>query len=144
MELTIMFIHLLTRSEKEVLVDLLIRLTHSDNTFDKHEMDFLSNIQLKHEIPLYNNPNLSVKQLCAEITQDRSRVTIFMELLHLAYIDGDYCELEKEFLNEVAKNFAITAEKFIEIERWVKSGIVWKENGDVILTSLNTVTINHY
>jgi len=107
-------------------------------------MDFLAAIQLKHQIPLYNNPKLSVKQLCAEISIDQSRIIIFQELLHLAYIDGDYCEVEKDFLYEVAKYFGINSEKFIEIERWVKSGLVWSENGHAILTSLNTVTINNY
>ena len=139
-----MFIHLLTRPEKEVLVDLLIRLTKIDDTFDKKEMDFLSDVQLKHEIPLYNNPKLSVKQLCSNINNDQSRIIIFQELLQLAYIDGDYCEIEKDFLNEIAKYFSIKAEKFVEIERWIKSGLVWTANGHKILTSINTVTINHY
>ena len=139
-----MFIHLLTQSEKKVLVDLLIRLTHIDNTFDTHEINFLANIQRKYDIPLYNNPARSVKQLCAEINKDKSRIIVFQELLHLAYIDGNYCDLEKKFLHEVAQYFAIKAEKIVEIEGWVKSGIVWKANGEEILSSLNTIKINHY
>ena len=139
-----MFIHLLAHSEKVVLVDLLIRLSQIDNTFDKQEIDFLSEIQLKHEIPLYNNPKLSIKQLCAEINTDKSRIIIFQELLRLAYIDGDYCELEKGFLNEVAKYFSIKAEKFIEIEQWIKSGLIWVKNGNEILTNIDTVAINRY
>ncbi len=139
-----MFIHLLNRTEKEILIDLLMRLANIDNTFDRNEMDYVLAIHLKHEVDMKTDPNRSVQQLCSSIKKDASRVIILQEMLRLARIDGEFAEPERVLIDEVAKYFKITAEKFIEIDRWVKSGLTWSANGTQIITSLNTVKLRRF
>ena len=139
-----MFIHLLNRTEKEILIDLLMRLANIDNTFDRNEMDYVLAIHLKHEVDMKTDPSRSVQQLCSSIKKDPSRVIILQEMLRLARIDGEFAEPERVLIDEVAKYFKITAEKFIEIDRWVKSGLTWSANGTQIITSLNTVKLRRF
>lgn len=131
-----MFIDKLTDCEQQILMDLLVHIASCDNKFPKSESKYVHGIESKYELTMKFRPENTVKELCEKIEKDQSKIIILQEIIRTARIDGEYDDKEREIIQQVVKCFGICNSKHSDIDDWVRKGMEWRNQGEVIISTL--------
>jgi len=118
-----------SNSEKENFMKGLSAIAHSDNDFSQSERTLLScianNIEFKGDL------NVAFQNKSTEIVfaNDEQQEVFVKESIRLAFIDGDYCQHERNTILEIARTFGWSSVKFNLLEEeeekmaWLKSNV---------------------
>lgn len=68
-----------------------------------------------------------------QFSEPRTAYLLIQELITLANIDGEYDEREKLAIYEIAKATGVSEERVEAIERWVDTGMQWRQEGQQLL-----------
>ncbi len=118
----------LTEQQRVALLGLAHDVVVSDGILDPNEELMLD--EFKREMML--NPDtqseyLDLNGIEAIFDSNRSRVIAILNLLRISYVDGAF-EVEEEcLLKEVSRIFALSPERFMLLENWVKRLISLEE-----------------
>lgn len=121
-----MFIDFLNKQEQEVFMSLANEIVRVDGELDKSELERIESLALringdsKAHIP--KKPNLSI------ITKKETKRIILIELIGICYIDGNYCNKERKYVNDLAEKFNIAID-LKNIENWVSDFIKLTKKG---------------
>lgn len=113
-----MFIEFLEKDEKEVFFSLALELVKIDDDFTEGEKEKIKTLALR----FLGNEGYDIENLNADIKilENFSKKKIVLtELVSLSYIDGNYCDKEKEHIHSLSKKLGVEKDVMSEIEEWV-------------------------
>jgi uncharacterized tellurite resistance protein B-like protein len=129
-----MFTHILSQSERKVLVHAFAYLAHIDQELHQSELDRIvmvaRNLGLDPQIIIDDVGRVDLDAMLHTIESKQAKRIILQELLHLAYADGTYSEDEHRGMVYVAQTFGIEQAILDKIEDWVAKGRAWIQEGD--------------
>lgn len=112
-----MFLNSLNSTEKDNFMKLAVAIIKSDGLVEESEMQILSAYANEMQIPFcsldeqVDNDKL-INEFAKNSTPQTKRI-VFLELLALAFIDGNYAVEEKSLVQQIASAFELDKE-FIE------------------------------
>lgn len=112
-----MFIDFLDKEEKEVFYSLALDLVKIDDDFsdkEKEKIRILSFRALSEEGYDVDHLHTDV----ATLENFSKKKIVLTELVLLSYIDGNYCDKEKEFIHNLAERLQVEKSVIDEIETW--------------------------
>lgn len=120
-----MFLQNLTAEQKKSFFILAKKLVIADSIIAPEEEDMLSLMkrEMNLEFDVENVNAYDTKELCKEFTDRNLKISVLVELINLGYVDKEYCEEEKIFVKDVAKEFGIPDDKLVLCEDWVTKKI---------------------
>lgn len=112
-----MFLKELNQNEKEQFLSLAVVVIKADGIVEEAEKDLLNAYATEMEVNLgsitiHDDVENVIASLANNSTEAIKRA-VFIELLALAFADGDYAVEEKELLQKVAKGFGLKSD-FVE------------------------------
>ncbi|OSM05046.1 TerB family tellurite resistance protein [Magnetofaba australis] len=115
-----MFIDLLTPEQTRMLQALLIHLARVDELVDNNEAAVLERIAHETGVPLHEAPGYAPPwpELEGLFPQRREALVLILELLGLAYADGNYHPDEKALIQEIAERLQIHQVDLALLENW--------------------------
>lgn len=107
-----MFLTSLTNREKELFLNLAIAVIRADGLVQESEKQILNAYAIEMQIPNHNinitqevnNIGACIQEL-AEKSNAQTKRAVFVELLALAFADGDFAAEEKELVQLLAQAF---------------------------------------
>lgn len=112
-----MFIDFLDKEEKEVFYSLALDLVKIDDDFSDEEKEKIRTLSFR----VLGEQGHDVEHLYTDITtlENFSKKKIVLtELVLLSYIDGNYCEKEKEYIHNLAERLQVEQSVVEELEEW--------------------------
>lgn len=113
-----MFIANLNSNQQSVFLALAKKLIESDGVVSSEEAEMLDTIQRQMEkgvSPL----DVELETLNSVFECKKSKASMLLELLGLAYADQDYHETEKSFMRQVVNACGISENELRDMESWV-------------------------
>jgi uncharacterized tellurite resistance protein B-like protein len=115
-----MFLFHLNPEERRAFVGLAKQLIAADAREQPNEAGVLRLMALELGIPVADLPPTPPRQeVLATFSSKASRVAVLMELLTLAYADGEPHPQEMELLETVAAGFGVPELRLLEMEDWI-------------------------
>jgi uncharacterized tellurite resistance protein B-like protein len=115
-----MFLFHLNPEERRAFVGLAKQLIAADAREQPNEAGVLRLMALELGIPVADLPATPPRpEVLATFSSKASRVAVLMELLTLAYADGEPHPDEMELLNKVAAGLQIPELRLLEMEDWI-------------------------
>lgn len=122
-------------------LQLAILMSKSDGLVDESEVAFIEHLRIVHgltnrEIDALNDTvagGVDLSEITSEISSRVARLYTVRELVALAHADGRYSDEEDELLHAICKEFAVSEEKLVEMDQWVRAGISWHKRGMEII-----------
>jgi hypothetical protein len=120
-----MFLQNLTAEQKKSFFILAKKLVIADSKIMPEEEDMLSLMkrEMNLEFDVENINTYATKELCKEFSDRNLKISVLVELINLGYVDKEYCDEEKIFIKDVAKEFGIPDDKLVLCENWVNKKI---------------------
>lgn len=133
-----MFLYQLNEKQKEVFLILSDELVNSDDKLDIQELDKLELMRNEMQISATFKPRKkeelgSIKDIFSSKT---SKMICLIELVGLAYIDGKFCDKEKEYLKKLCNEAGIPETKIEEVNVWVKQMLDLTYKGTELINSI--------
>jgi uncharacterized tellurite resistance protein B-like protein len=132
-----LFVHLLSKKERTVLVQAFAYLAHLDNTLHQTELDLIStiahNLGLDPQIIVADVGRLDLADILQPIDNTQSKRILLQELINLAYADGNYSQEERIGIQKAADILGIEPPVLTKIEKWVEKGRAWAQEGVEII-----------
>lgn len=112
-----MFLTTLNKNEKEEFLSLAVAVIKADGIVDEAEKDLLNAYATEMQVNL-NDIAIQddVENVITSVANNSTETTkraVFIELLALAFADGDYAVEEKEIVQKVAQGFGLKPD-FVE------------------------------
>lgn len=112
-----MFLNSLNSTEKDNFMKLAVAIIKSDGLVEESEMQILSAYANEMQIPFcsldeQDDNDKLINEFAKNSTPQTKRI-VFLELLALAFIDGNYAVEEKSLVQQIASAFELDKE-FIE------------------------------
>jgi uncharacterized tellurite resistance protein B-like protein len=114
-----MFLILLTEKQKTAFLALAGRLIESDARLCPEEQNLreLMNREMGFSRELVVQSR-EITEVLHEFDSRKAKVAVLLELLGLAYSDGDYGKEEKHLIEQIAAEFEISKEEVLAMENW--------------------------
>lgn len=115
-----MFLHDLKENQKATFLELAEKFVMVDDFFSGSENKLINFLKLEMgftQDPERTRDNMEI--LLEVFDTKKARVSVLLEVIGLGYADGDYGIKEKEFINNLAKNFSISLSELTAMENWV-------------------------
>lgn len=105
-----MYLNLLNTEQKEIFLDISLCVSRADKNFSDLEKDMITKLCAEMQIPVRyivrNDFEDSINRL-AEISSERIKRIIILELAGIVMADSVYVEEEKEIMFKVAEKFGL-------------------------------------
>lgn len=112
-----MFLTTLNKNEKEEFLSLAVAVIKADGIVDEAEKELLNAYATEMQVNLNDiaiqDDVENVITSVANNSTEATKRTVFIELLALAFADGDYAAEEKEIVQKVAQGFGLKPD-FVE------------------------------
>ncbi len=128
-----MFADTLESTEKRALLRLMAFLTVVDGKITQEEITYL------HQISTYMEASAeglfeeiagkTIEDLCSTFERSQAKTIALIELINIAYADGDYSEPERVGVRKIADLLGTNEREVEKLERWVEQGLEWKVAG---------------
>jgi len=119
-----LFLHFLQgREQREIFMELAHAVANADGFVSGNEKRYLQSVgfELGLEDLRIVKPTRELKEVLSEITDRQVQQLFFLEILLLAYADGDYCDEEKQIVMDMKEAFGISEETYEEFREWAIS-----------------------
>jgi hypothetical protein len=119
-----MFLNILDNKEKQAYFALAKKLVNADNQIAHQEMVLLN--AMKQEMQwekehLETLPeSLSIQELCDFFTEKRTKVCAVMELIGIAFVDGEFVAPEQTLIYEIGKAMGMEIDEINMYIDWAK------------------------
>ena len=131
-----MFLNELNEMEKEAFLSLSVHVANANDIIEESEVAIIGEYIKEMNLGLFDiSEALSMEEVIdiVSCSSYRHKKIIMLELLGLAYIDGDYDDNEQSVVNDFAKKIALEDADIKNINAAIeKYIIVLKEVADVI------------
>ena len=120
----------------------LIRLVKADGIIADEEVEYINiaavGMKLDEDSIAKINEgwNYSKKQV-VDFSLKIKPMFFLGEPFQLCEVDGSYDEAEKNEIRNLAEELGISEEKIVAIEKWVQTGIVWRQQGEALIKALS-------
>jgi len=117
-----LFLHFIReRENREAFLELAHAVANADGFVSGNEMRYLQAV--RSELGLEDHlrvvpPSRDLEEVLSGIRDRRLQNLFFLEILLLAYADGDYCEEEKEIVMDMKRAFEISDETYEAFKEW--------------------------
>lgn len=119
-----MFLNILEKKEKEAYFALAKRLIDADNQIVHQESVLMKAMQQEMQWDAENLSHLpdtlSTQDLCNIFVEKRTRVCAIMELIGIAFVDGEFVMAEQELIYEIGKCMQMDNEEINMYIDWAK------------------------
>lgn len=130
-----MFVEYLSREEKEVFYSLALDLVKVDDDFSDEEKEKIRILSFR----FLGEEGYDAEHLNGDITilnTFSKKKIVLLELVSLSYIDGVYCEKEKEYICRLADRLQIEKSVVSEIEEWVLRFVEHTQKGVSLINKI--------
>lgn len=115
-----MFLSELSADQKRVFIELGHKLALADEILSRREQALLAAMRGEMGLdPLAPPQNIELKNLELTFDTRKARMVAIVELLQIAYVDGNFDEEERTFLKGLARSFEIDDATFDKLNDWV-------------------------
>ena len=115
-----MFLSVLTPMQQEAVMFLAREFIVTDEDISVKEQDVFDQMAREVELPMPSARYLSSHGAAVEaLTTGKARAVAVIELLSIAYADGEYGEEERRYINDLVKEFGIPETTVTAMENWV-------------------------
>ncbi|WP_372632168.1 TerB family tellurite resistance protein [Cohnella sp.] len=120
-----MFLHFIQeREQREAFLELAHAVANADGFVSGGEKRYLQSV--RSELGLEDRlrivaPPRDLQEVLSEIRDRRVQHLFFLEILLLAYADGDYCDEEKQIVMDMKRTFDIPDETYEAFKAWAIS-----------------------
>lgn len=119
-----MFLHAMTRDERLAFIGLAKTIIEADGVTHEAEVNLLSAIALEAGTRAETVPRRAIDTTLRDVfSTKRSQRAVMLELLGIAYSDGELHERESLLINEIARQFRLTEDDVLWMENWVSRQI---------------------
>lgn len=128
---------LLTVDAKKNFMRAIIRIAKSDGKICEKEKEYVRGTvdslglpcSIKEELEkCWNDDNISV-----EFETLKEKIFTIMQIVQLAWIDGEYAIDEQAEVRRLATDLGISANTIDSVEAWVREGMQWVKRGEALL-----------
>ena len=135
-----MFLNRFMAQEKKGFLELALLAVRADDCITTEEVQFVEELRLGLGIDeeSFINHILEDPQLEAAVGRfenDEARRLCYLELVALAYVDGQFDPAESQFLNEVAAAFKIGEDITADCPKWAERMMALREDAQRITQS---------
>lgn len=134
-----MFLNRFIAQEKKGFLELALLAVRADDCITTEEVQFVEELRLGLGIDeesfinhILEDPNLEAA--VGRFENDEARRLCYLELVALAYVDGQFDPAESTFLNQVAAAFTIGEEVTAECHTWAQRMMALREDAQRITT----------
>lgn len=113
-----MFIGNLNKDQQGVLLAIAQKLINVDGQVSAEEVAILDQIKLQCDTDV-EALSYTEESMIALFSDRRSKVSLLVEILGVAYSDTEYCKQEQDFLTRLASNLSINDEELQKLTDWV-------------------------
>ncbi|HAS6256166.1 TPA: hypothetical protein RQK80_004618 [Vibrio vulnificus] len=113
-----MFIGNLNKDQQGVLLAIAQKLINVDGQVSAEEIAILDQIKLQCDTDV-EALSYTEESMIALFSDRRSKVSLLVEILGVAYSDTEYCKQEQDFLTRLASNLSINDEELQKLTDWV-------------------------
>ena len=129
-----MFLNEMSRPQQDAFFELAWRLMSVDGI---HEAELAVIRSLRAQLSLSQewaaDVTVPLPSLLGALGERRARRAALLELLGIAYSDGDYSAGEQDFLADVADTFDLSALWVERAERWVQAQIALSHDATALI-----------
>ena len=68
-------------------------------------------------------------KILSQLVNIKTAFLLIQELVTLASLDGNYSDLEKKAVREIANQLNVSDKRLGDIEQWVEEGMTWRQKG---------------
>ena len=114
-----MFLNRLDLREKQTFISLAFNGANINGIVAEEELQMIEEYCKEMDIVLFDSANIkSIDEVIAifSISDDEIKKIVLLELLGLMYADGDFDDVEKEFVIKVANGIGVSDEKVSAIQ----------------------------
>ena len=120
----------------------LIRLAKADGIIVDEEVEYFNIAEVgmkldEDSIAKINECWNSSKKISVEFSTKITAMFFIQEAIQLCEVDGSYDEAEKNEIRNLAEELGISEEKIVAIEKWVQTGIVWRQQGEALIKAFS-------
>jgi tellurite resistance protein len=127
-----MFLSQLTPPQQDAFLQLAAQLVAVDGHFSVEEQVMLSELAIS-TVDWVPGEVIPIAELIEAFDEPRSQAAALLELIRLAYADGDYGTEERAFIASLAQRMAITGERLARMEAWVVRRLALMAEGLALL-----------
>ncbi|MGC8122010.1 TerB family tellurite resistance protein [Marinobacter sp. VGCF2001] len=128
-----MFINNLTRSQQAIFLGLAEDLIAVDGKIDERETNILRTLTTLCDGDASAVKNGSDAELVEEFSDRKSRVSLLLELIGIAYADEAYDEREKGFINRLATALGVPGVLVEDLESWVHRQMILNQEAQIFM-----------
>lgn len=129
-----MFAELLTKQERQALIDLLTFLAGIDGEISPPEVVFLKETQRRLDLEGYEVPiGATIETTCAAFERTKAKRVALVELIKIAYADSIYDPAERAGIRRIAQLMDEGEATVQSLEAWVEAGLRWQAEGQELL-----------
>ncbi|MBO4897676.1 MAG: hypothetical protein J5590_05205 [Clostridia bacterium] len=115
-----MFLQELKMEQRDLFLDLCIAVSSSDNEFSNSEKGLIKQLcaemMIKERYQIISEIDKTIDKLAEMSTQKEKRIML-IELAGIILVDGKYVEEEKEFIDKIGEKFSVPSD---DIEKMMK------------------------
>lgn len=116
----------------------LVFLSRADGVVLESEKSFFLNAAASLELSEESVDEINscwTKDVMPELVFNSKKEKLFflVQAIQLANVDYDYAVQEKQLIDKIALDFGVTNDSVEKIEAWVKAGLEWQAEGDMLL-----------
>ncbi|WP_250655324.1 TerB family tellurite resistance protein [Alkalimarinus coralli] len=130
-----MFIHNLTPSQQSIFLGMAIELIEIDGQVDDREFSLVEELKSLCSVESEPVKITSNDDLATLFLDQKSRVSLLLELISIACVDENYDEKEKNYISQVAGMIKVPEVLLEDLESWaqrqmtlMQEAIIFMEN----------------
>ncbi len=129
-----MFLRSLNQQQKEAFLELAHLVAKSDGNICKHETRILDEYKVEMSLSEhYELREITIEEILSHYSDYQSRNIVFLEILSLASIDGNYDEMEQSVIATLIEHFNFDEQKYMEYKTWIEDYRSIYVRGQVLL-----------
>ncbi|KMK51952.1 DNA repair protein [[Actinobacillus] muris] len=128
-----MFIQNLNRDQQSVLLYLAKKIAEVDGSSDELQLGMVE-ILLKQSEEGISEKSISADDLADVFDTERSKCSLVLELLGVAYANEDYHQSERDLVAQYATKLGISDEKLSSLEQWVEKQFALSKEVEMLLS----------
>ncbi len=130
-----MFVGNLNEPQQQVLIALTKQLIAADGEINEKEKEILAFIESQCSLSSVESSETPINQdkIISIFNDQRSTVSLILELLGVAYSDSHYDEEEKRFVEKVANDLSVPSELMEQLESWVHRQFILTREAEILM-----------
>lgn len=130
-----MYLSRLNQEEKEYFLELAYYVVNVDNGFSDVEQELIRTYCQEMGIEKYKKKSIDIDSIVKYFSKSTNKNIVMLEILALAFMDGNYDLEEKKTIGKIQQAFCFTDEKLLNFIQWVKTVINIYQEGEKLVNA---------